>query len=470
MMSVPVQSGLRKISVKSFQSFAFVFTIMCPILLWSQGELFQPEVRYLGFSRDGEYYAHYERGCWFEGDCYVRIKIYTTANAEWIDGVEETTAFEDGVESMFNRMWVEIDYKIKDLMAKYEIDQNPPDMMWIAQPQDTGVWQGDERIFKSQPFQWMDKKVSFRLATFSIGTHLDLCLGSVESYTLEMLMEDQDITLHTFDQEIEDMPDCPIRVELNSVIISNANMVILLNTWLPAHEGSVALNVEPIFVTNNLKPVPRQLVVGEMQERQILYPIGWSEDGKFSWVWYNQNLLSGASIHEFNFQVQNMVTDKILHADAITYDFEENDEAYYGIEAEYSDRTFFEKVVWKQKGNEIIKQLEAMGIPIRHAALKPVEGLKKMGYELREKKEADEGFTSKYSLILSNGGKEKVIYNSGLNTKTRETEYLNYQIMGYFKSPYENRIAILLFRMEDGYDESFEYPILVGAHLDKGFK
>ncbi|KAA1241021.1 hypothetical protein [Aquimarina sp. RZ0] len=66
---------------------------------------------------------------------------------------------------------------------------------------------------------------------------------------------------------------------------------------------------------------PKPVVVGNPMESnyQVIYPLGWSEKGDFSYIHQDINTVAGGGGFQYNFIVQNMKTDKILFEKSIYY-------------------------------------------------------------------------------------------------------------------------------------------------------
>jgi len=61
----------------------------------------------------------------------------------------------------------------------------------------------------------------------------------------------------------------------------------------------------------------------------------------------------------------------------------------------------------------------------------------------------------------------------GSNCQSQDDDnswYSDYSVQGYFRSPYEDRLAILMFYITNGYGEPWEEPFFIGSHLDYGFE
>ena len=112
--------------------------------------------------------------------------------------------------------------------------------------------------------------------------------------------------------------------------------------------------------------------------------------------------------------------------------------------------------------------------------LNPILDLKEKGITINEENVRDnkyDNFTIDYKIILNSKIKgNKTIYNwhcghkhTPCENKNLSIYYRNFVIKGYFKSPFEDIIAIIVFREQNGYGETWEFPFVVGANLENGY-
>ena len=219
-----------------------------------------------------------------------------------------------------------------------------------------------------------------------------------------------------------------------------------------------------------------------------ILPIGWSKSGCFAYVIHDTNPLGSSSIYIYKIIVQNMITDEILFQKQIVYNFEDDYDLYADIlekiqnlphdpERPLDDsRLFWEKIAWPEYKLEIIKVLKEFKIIPKDHSFKNINILTNSGYQIKEIKIQDKiGLTKKYEIIISKNGKgEKCVYS--YYNDTQKDDYGNsiwmreFDIISFIKSPFEDRIAVLVFKTTDGYEEPWEFPFFVGIHLEKGFK
>lgn len=112
-----------------------------------------------------------------------------------------------------------------------------------------------------------------------------------------------------------------------------------------------------------------------------------------------------------------------------------------------------------------------------HLSLNNISQYKEKGITLDEKSNIDDfkngTVTTDYKIRLySEDIKEKIIYHWYCKDekclKNSNLLYRRFIVKGYFKSPFENRIAIIVFKEKNGYGEIDEFPFAVGKNLGKG--
>lgn len=227
---------------------------------------------------------------------------------------------------------------------------------------------------------------------------------------------------------------------------------------------------------------PEPLIVGNPNESnyQVIYPLGWSESGDFSYIHQDINALQGGGGFEYHLIVQNMKTDKILYRKSIYYDPEDGyiwkplstaiDSLAHKRMA-YFDYAFFKTIAWSENKNKILEVLNKYKIGLTKLPLNNVLKLKEKGIKIEEKSNSanlNQYMTIDYKISLySNNIQKKVIYHWYCQEAicSEKSSYKQFMIKGYFESPFENRIAIIVFMQDSGYEEKDEFPFAVGAYL-----
>lgn len=238
---------------------------------------------------------------------------------------------------------------------------------------------------------------------------------------------------------------------------------------------------------------PKPVVVGRYKDQanmyQVIYPFGWSERGDFAYILQDVN----TSNFSYKVIIQNMKTDKIIWQKKVLYDFEsdtgienkyswdanstEEDTAYQNANGAYFDYAFFKAVFWQEYSLIISEAINKYQIKVSPASEKDVSDLKKYGISINEKTETKDDFiTIDYKIeIISETKGKKTVYHFSCKPDSASCQLSkfiwirSFGIQGFFKSPFENRIAIIVFESTNGSEEAWEYPFLLGADLDKGF-
>ncbi len=192
------------------------------------------------------------------------------------------------------------------------------------------------------------------------------------------------------------------------------------------------------------------------------YPIGWSKDGKFAYVIEPVDEATG--FYFITIAIQDLNSDKVL------WKFE------YTVKDEIEGKDL--ETTWKEKYAEIKAKLNEYKIEQQKdfqlgSTEFSVEN-NEFNLKVETNKTDSEYFPGmevleKFAVKLSTstlGSKE-------IFSEKEETGVLiDALVVGQFKSPYENRIAVLVSTEQIGYEGppnviAFK---LVGANLDKGFK
>ncbi len=200
------------------------------------------------------------------------------------------------------------------------------------------------------------------------------------------------------------------------------------------------------------------------------YPLGWSKDSKFAYILVPALEARSSAV----FRMQDMITDKVLFEKIYTE----------GLDGYPNDLPIDLKKLVGNKG-EVARYLNKYHIigydgrlrwfPIKH----PKNGI---DYELKTVHEINHDFPHQqflsrvnvdlysYSNIVDGQKKiaTKTIFDKKIDLKSL---YYGAMVIGYLKSPFEERIAMVMIYFRRGWEgsphvTSFE---LVGASLSKGF-
>ena len=241
-------------------------------------------------------------------------------------------------------------------------------------------------------------------------------------------------------------------------------IMLLLNT---AYADIVLqkLNIEKSSEYKELRSrysIPVPIIEGK------LYPLGWSKDSKFAYILVPALEARSSAV----FRIQDMITDKILF------------EKIYreGLDGYPNDLPIDLKKLVENKG-QVAHYLHKYRIKGDDHKLRcfPIKLLKQeIDYDLKTVYEINhyfghQQFLSRVNIDLYSNtvdGQKKIatktIFDKKIDLKSL---YYGTMVVGYLKSPFEERIAIVVIYFRRGWEgsphvTSFE---LVGASLSKGF-
>lgn len=219
---------------------------------------------------------------------------------------------------------------------------------------------------------------------------------------------------------------------------------------------------------------PKPIVVGDTSTNyQVIYPLGWSNDGTFAYIHQDMNDFATRDNYYYTIHIQNMKTNKTLWSKQFKSDLENY--KHFPADNTLHNYTFFKLVMWDRIGGEIKAKLNQYNVEIENGSLHKVNDLPK-DISLKETAtKNDSEITTRYNIRLFKSDKFKLVYGYDC-TRTEDPcdvnksiWYRTFALKGYFKSPFENRIAILVFKETNGVEEPYEYPFFASTHLEKGF-
>ena len=231
-------------------------------------------------------------------------------------------------------------------------------------------------------------------------------------------------------------------------------------------------------------PKPQIIGVFEQNGYQIIYPFGWSESGNFAYILQDLNL-NESSDYVFKAVIQNMKSDSVLWYKDIVFSADDNPDIHWDCECDYTidgdvdymkkyNHSFLEKVIWPKHKNEIITAIEDFNIKVDPQSLLKLSDLAKSKIMIEEIKSKYEDYCiEKYEIVLKENNKvKKVVYSyhtpKDQNLCGKNSSgiwYRDFSVEGYFKSPFDDQIAIVVFEKTNGYEETFEKPFLVGTNF-----
>ncbi len=189
------------------------------------------------------------------------------------------------------------------------------------------------------------------------------------------------------------------------------------------------------------------------------YPLGFSKDGKFAYIIIPPDEAQG--FLTVNLIVQNLVNDHIIFKKKYQFDDFDNN----GL-ATNQPTNFKEFILrYKNKIEQIKKRYHiASQSPFFISCFNDLKLTAKRTFQDQD---GLGNFLSHFNLKMHNkAGESKTIYNEAINGYT-----LNTAIAGFFASPYEERVAIVLLNIRRGWEgpPNTTTITIVGASLTSGF-
>lgn len=213
---------------------------------------------------------------------------------------------------------------------------------------------------------------------------------------------------------------------------------------------------------------PRQLAIPGLAEFEQpnatlipgrLFPIGWSRDGKLAWVYEPPDEACGC--YFFRLIVQDMVSDKVLWE----YKHDSEDLASPGSLKDIGE-------VWQAKGPELEARLRSFGIERTGAVLQPLSPRLDAVFRTtalpEDRSRFGFAYLSSYEIEMRSSQGAKTIFKSG----PLEPGPLRVSSPGYFASPFEDRVAVIVqetWRGWEGPPHTARFR-LVGCHLKTGWR
>ncbi|MEA2561993.1 MAG: hypothetical protein QOH06_3497 [Acidobacteriota bacterium] len=211
---------------------------------------------------------------------------------------------------------------------------------------------------------------------------------------------------------------------------------------------------------------PKQLVIPGLTEYERpnatlipgrLFPLGWSRDGKLAYVYEPPDEACGC--YFFRLVVQDLVSDKVLWE----YKYDSGDLTKPGEMSSMAE-------VWGANSKDFEARLRSFGIVRSDAVLQPLSSRLEAAFHTSMVTENPFGFPyiSAYEIEMRSPQGAKTIFKSG----QLEPGPLKVSSPGYFASPFEERIAVVVqetWRGWEGPPHTARFR-LVGCHLRTGWR
>jgi hypothetical protein len=192
-----------------------------------------------------------------------------------------------------------------------------------------------------------------------------------------------------------------------------------------------------------------------------IYPIGWSEDGKFAYVVYKSFFDGYGAGTDFHFYLQDLVTNEIIANDElILFDTVYSIKEVMLMKKEWYDQLFSKYKIDRYKTGKV--------------KLFPLLTEKDKYTIIQEEKTSIDNVCPygscleliKITLCRNSDKLRKIIYEA------KPDACFTVCAAKVIKSPFENRIAFILFLGVPGYEgiPLGTHITVVGFHLDTGFK
>lgn len=193
-------------------------------------------------------------------------------------------------------------------------------------------------------------------------------------------------------------------------------------------------------------------------ESQI-YPIGWSKDGKFAYIIVHAN--EAEDFSRIEFLVQDMISDNIVFSMKI--ENKDDNHLVRSMQSKQNDiDNFLTKFSIVRTQNKLIEFPVQDGVNI-------IDVSKQASYHTSSEFSNNEKFLSDITISLNSMKDYKVSKTKALYRKNLSKTYTyDMHVVGYIKSPFENRIAIIASRLVRGFEGAPHITKIdiIGAKMD----
>ncbi|MBR5933585.1 MAG: hypothetical protein IK002_06305 [Treponema sp.] len=194
------------------------------------------------------------------------------------------------------------------------------------------------------------------------------------------------------------------------------------------------------------------------QENNNIYVLGWSKDGKLAYV--QDKKVEGRGGSDLYFTIQDMVSGKNVYYKKIEWYDRDNDnsdlQAFYKCiktnSAEFNKNLKANKIIIKPVKTELLSPAGKNDVNVEFEILNETAVTGEFGVEY-----------SDYEIAAFKGDKYKVI----CEIKKKQCSYV--MATSYIRSPYEDRIALIVADAEYVYEGEEVFVNFLGVDLSKGF-
>ena len=197
------------------------------------------------------------------------------------------------------------------------------------------------------------------------------------------------------------------------------------------------------------------------KENNDIYILGWSKDGKMAYI--ENRSIEGRGGHDFYFIILDLVEDSVIYKQKKKWYDDDN----YGDTPEKA-LTFKQCIILFS--NEINKQLNNFKIIVQPCKFQTLPVMDKKGNEVTFKidilkKDIDKFnlMQMSYKIYVFKNNKSKLV----ASVENKRSEYV--KTTGFIKSPYEDRIALVVANAEYVFEGDEVFVNFYGCNLSVGF-
>lgn len=244
-----------------------------------------------------------------------------------------------------------------------------------------------------------------------------------------------------------------LREIISSIVITLAGLMIADFCAVCAQDVQRAADYK--------RPVKSSAISRNLTES--FYPIGWSKDGKFAYIVEPADI--ACDCYFANLIIKDLKTDTVLwNFDYESGTFNEKDNTPKSLPAfwRFNERLFSKKLREYKIRQTTDFAFESFPIIYKGDELTATLSV--------ERDQGDEPrFVSAIGLRMSSKRKgSKIVYE---NKDLTDSDVLDVRLLGYLKSPFEQRVALILIEVHRGFEFTQVVKAnLVGSDLSSGFK
>jgi hypothetical protein len=248
-----------------------------------------------------------------------------------------------------------------------------------------------------------------------------------------------------------------LRKMITSITITLAGFMIANSCAVCAQEAERASGYK--------RPVKSRAISGNLTES--FYPIGWSRDGRFAYIVEPADI--ACDCYFANLVIKDLKTDTVL------WDFDYRSTAFYEKDNtpksllafwRYNQRLFSKKL-----REHKIRQTTGIRLESLPIIFKGDELTATLSVERDLSREGEPPIVSAIRLLMISKRKGSKIVYENRDLTDSDGDVLDVRLLGYLKSPFEERVALVLEEVHRGFEFSQVVKAnLIGSDLFSGFK